>query len=301
MERRLGRGLGSLLSGSRPAPKDPSPGAKGAQEHPGGVRAIALEEIRPNPRQPRHAFDPVALEGLRKSIQAHGILQPVVVRPGQSGGFDLVAGERRWRAARLAGLKSIPALVKEGVGDEAMLELALVENVQRQDLNAMEKARGYHSLMETFAWTQRQVAEKVALERSSVANQLRLLELPEAVQVCLEEGRIGMGHARALLGLKNAEEQLALAEAAAAEGLSVREVERRVRAAGKSPVLPGARAGAVERPVWAGTMEARLRDALGTRVELVVRGPERGRIVIDYADRSTLDRLADAIAPAATI
>src|SRR5690349_1399663 len=172
MERRLGKGLGSLL---------------GEQETPRDSMELELELIQPNPFQPRKSMDAAGLEELRDSILQHGVLQPVVVRPSEGGRFQLIAGERRWRAARLAGLRRIPALVKEQVSDAGMLELALVENVQRRDLDPLERAHGYKAMMDQLALTQDAVAAKVGLKRSTVANQLRLLDLPGKAQEARSE------------------------------------------------------------------------------------------------------------------
>src|SRR5688572_14180266 len=188
MDRRLGKGLSSLLG--QPADETVA-------------RALELGDIDPNPFQPRKTMDPAGLEELRDSIAQHGVLQPVVVRKN-GGRYQLVSGERRWRAARLAGLDRIPAVVREDVTDEQMLELALVENLQRRDLDPIERARGFQALMETLGITQEAVAAKVGLKRATVANHLRLLELPAKVQDAVGRGLVTMGHARALLGLADA-------------------------------------------------------------------------------------------------
>ena len=290
MERRLGRGLGSLL------------GEVDVEDEKKSSNQLPIRSIRPNPFQPRQVFDAVALRELAESIKSHGVLQPVVVR-ASSVGFELIAGERRWRAAGMAGLTAIPALVRHGVSDQEMLELALVENVQRQDLNAIERARGFRAMIDALGITQDAVAGKVGLERSTVANHLRLLELPEQIQEGVSRGMISMGHARALLGLTSPVSQTKLFERIAREGLSVRQVEALARS---SPAAPPAM-GSVGRKIlvpqqgWVRELEARLRERLATKVTVANRAGFRGEIVISYYDRAGLERLADALAPIAPI
>ena len=289
MERRLGRGLGSLLS--EPSKKEPR-------------RELGLDEIKPNPFQPRKTFDARALEELQTSIQRHGVLQPVVVRVAADG-YELISGERRWRASRLAGRTSVPAVVREDVADEQMLELALVENVQRRDLDAIEKARGYRQMIEGLGLTQDQVAGMVGLQRSTVSNHLRLLELPETAQKALVNGVLSMGHARALLGLKDSRAQEALLEETVRQGLSVRAVEDRVRMlAGRTVATPtkesdgGSRASAS--PAWVQEAERRLRESLGTRVRIQGTA-NRGCLMVEYFDQDGLDRLLSQLAPKKTL
>ncbi len=188
MEKRLGRGLGSLLGTSSPA------------EAPKATSELAVDQIRPNPFQPRRHFEPSALEELAQSIRQHGLLQPIVVRAAASG-FELISGERRLRASKLAGRTTIPAIVRPNVTDKDLLELALVENVQRQDLDAIERALGFRRMQDELAMTQEAVADRVGLKRSTVANHLRLLDLPQTVQEGIAKGLISMGHARALLAV----------------------------------------------------------------------------------------------------
>lgn len=288
MERRLGRGLGSLL------------GSSGVSEDQKKAQELPLESIRPNPFQPRKTFDPVALDELADSIRRHGVLQPIVVRPmaGDDGQYEIIAGERRWRASRLAGLRAIPAVVRAEVRDEQLLELALVENLQRKDLDAIERATGYQQMIRALGITQEQVAEKVGLQRATVANHLRLLELPGAAQEAVRRELISMGHARALLGMPDAGGVLALVERIAREDLSVRDVERIVRevARGKKgnaavltplgPVAP-----------WVRELEERMRQHLGTKVHLRNNAGYRGQIVVEYFNRADLDRLCQVLAP----
>lgn len=286
-ERRLGRGLGSLLG------PEPEPEAEGPRSE------IPIDRIRPNPHQPRVHFDPAALEELRDSIRRHGILQPLVVRPAADG-YHLVAGERRWRAAKLAGLSTVPAVVRTDIGDDQLLELALVENVQREDLDAIEKARGYRRMIEALGLTQEQVAEKVGLRRATVANHLRLLDLPPEAQEAVSRGLISMGHARALIGRPRAE-VLDLVERIATRGLSVREVEAQVRAGRPASEGKGLAPEPASRPPWLVELEGRLRARLGAKVRLIDRGAYRGQIQIDFQDRTELERLMDLLAPKRTV
>jgi len=279
MERRLGRGLGSLLS-SEPAPTEPR-------------AEIAVSQIRPNPFQPRKVFAPAALEELQESIRVHGVLQPVVLR-ARGGAYELIAGERRWRAAKAVGLTAIPAVVRENVADEAMLELALIENLQRADLDPIEKAKGFQQLVDR-GLSQEQVAARVGFQRSTVANFLRLLELSEPVQAAVTAGLLSMGHARALLGLPDRKRQEELCALAVRQGLSVREIERRVRellgrSEKSSAVVPAS-------PPWVRDMESRIRSHLGTKVQVRNGEGYRGQIVIQYHGREDLDRLYDMLAP----
>lgn len=291
MERRLGRGLGSLLGDSVATPDAAEPARRD------GPQELRLDEIRPNPQQPRTVFDPGALEELRDSIRNHGILQPVVVRRTDRG-YELIAGERRWRGARLAGLERIPAIIREDVDDGTLLELALVENVQRRDLDAMEKARGYQNLVEALGLTQEQVAQKVGLKRSTVANHLRLLELPEKAQQAVQEGLVTMGHARALLGLADETRILTILAQVVREGLSVRQTEQLVRDAAQ-PQEAGEEPETTLQPAapWLVDFQDRMREHLGTKVEVRNGKDYRGQITIRYFGREDLDRLMGILAP----
>lgn len=260
---------------------------------------LSLTEIRPNPFQPRRVFDPTGLEELRDSIRNHGLLQPVVVRRVEDG-FQLISGERRWRATRLAGLSKIPAIVRDQVDDDEMLELALVENVQRRDLNAIERALAFKEMMVRLDATQQEVSDKVGLKRSTVANLLRLLDLPEPIQEMVSDERLSMGHGRALLGTQDAENALKLAREALELGHSVRELERRIRDLAEQPAEEASAKPQVVEPVlvpWAKSMEERIRESLGTRVQLK-NGPKyRGQIVIHYYNREDLERIYEILAP----
>jgi ParB family chromosome partitioning protein len=320
VERRLGRGLGSLLGNRAPAPAASELPVVAATPASGSREEIPLDLIRPNPFQPRQVFDAAGLQELKASITNHGILQPVVVRAIDDG-FELVSGERRWRAARLAGLTAIPAVIRSGVSDDDMLELALVENVQRRDLDPIERAIGYQSMVERLGLTQEEVAQRVGLQRATVANHLRLLDLPENIRQALSGGRISMGHARALLAMEPGAEQTSLAQTIEREGLSVREVERRVRewlasretpadaakltetsATPKAdPIAPAADLPRAVQP-WARALEDRLKTALGTKVEIRVdpnsaSGVE-GQVLLHFYDRQQLELIIDRLAPA---
>jgi ParB family chromosome partitioning protein len=267
--RGLGRGLDALLS----ATPD-----KGETLH-----QVSVNHIRPNPLQPRKAFEPAALAELARSIKASGLIQPVVVRRAASG-YELIAGERRWRAARDAGIDTIPAVVREASDVEA-LELALVENLLREDLNPMEEAEAYQRLLAEFGWTQEELGTRVGKDRTSIANTLRLFKLPDVIQQDLRDGRLTMGHARALLALTTPEEQLKLRGEILAHSWSVRATEQKVQTRRIAPG-PGRR-----RSAELVALEESLQQALLTRVKIT--GTEtRGRIEITYATLDELERLA---------
>ena len=271
-KRGLGRGLGALLS-STPTEADT-------------LLEVPVDEIEPNPNQPRKIFNSNALDELSASIKASGVIQPIIVRK-QGSGYQLVAGERRWRAARQAGLPRVPAIVRE-VTDAESLELALVENLLREDLNPMEEAEAYDKLLARFGWTQEELSQRVGKERSSIANALRLLRLPPPIQDDLRAGRLTMGHARALLALTIASEQLKLRDEILTHEWSVRATEDTVRSttAGRPP-RPKQRRRSAEMTA----LEEALQRALMTRVKIV--GSDRqGRIEVAYADADELERLA---------
>jgi len=273
--RALGRGLGALIPGA---------GEEGAGE----IREIALGLIEPNREQPRTRFDDESLRELAESVKLHGIVQPVVVRHLPTGGFGVVVGERRLRAAKLAGLETLPAIVRE-VDERGGLEIALVENLQREDLNPIDEARGYEALVEISGETQAEVAGRVGKDRSTVANALRLLELPAEVQEMLSAGALSAGHGRALLGLRSEADQAALAARTVQEGLSVRQVEALAR--GKAKRRKAARAARNADPVvreW----EEKLQRVLGTLVRIERMGTE-GTIRIEYYSDEDLERILD--------
>lgn len=307
MERRLGRGLGSLLAGGS-TEEIAAPAVAAAPVQPGSTPQIPIDAIEVNPYQPRQIFDPAGVEELVQSIRQHGLLQPIVVRPHGSG-YQLISGERRLRAFRSLGKSAIPATIREGVTDQELLELALVENVQRKDLDPVERAQGFRRMMEQLHLTQEQVADKVGLQRSTVANQLRLLELPENVRQALAKGLIQMGHARALLGAKSEADQLALLERTVREDLSVRSVEDAVRQGNKpagtaaghpADAATNAKTLTPQAP-WVRDLENRMREHLATKVQLKNGPGYRGQIVIDYYQREDLERLMAILAPKPTV
>lgn len=277
--RRLGRGLGGLLQSTVPEPSADE--IKAADELP-------VEAIRANPYQPRRHFDPEALEELKASIQEHGLLQPIVVRKGPTGGYEIVAGERRFRASKLLGKTMVKAIVRE-VDDAGMQTLALVENLQRADLNPLEKARALKAMMSAQGLTQEGVAARVGKDRTTVANLLRLLELPEDVRVLLEEGRLTAGQAKAILQIPGDPKRIQAAHLAVEKGWSSREIERFAR------LTPGAkRRTAKPADPFLRDIEERLRRALSAAVRLRGRG-KGGTIEIDYADPVQLDALLDRL------
>ncbi len=290
--RGLGRGLGALFPADR---KVASP----ADGRDGQLAQIPLDSITPNARQPRRQFDEESLTLLAQSIAAHGLLAPIMVRHNQDdpSRFEIIAGERRWRAARLAGLSVIAAIVREAHAGEA-IELALLENVQRTDLNAIEEAAGYRQLIEEHGYTQDALAQRIGKSRPAVANTLRLLTLPDPVQALVRDGKLSAGHARALAGLAHGRAKQ-LADEVARQGLSVRDLERKIAAgdsaSSKRPTpIPTAR----ERlsPEMADA-ENRLRFALATRVSLHPRQSGGGTIEVHYADDGELTRILERVAP----
>jgi ParB family chromosome partitioning protein len=287
----LGRGLGALIPGASPARAPEPPPAASAP--PNGPAEIPVDRIRPNPEQPRRRFDPAELERLAASIRQHGVLQPVVVRAVDDGGYELVVGERRWRAAQVAGLPRLPAVIAD-VAPRERLELALVENVQRHDLNPIELALAFRALAESGA-TQEEIGTRVGLERSTIANHLRLLELPREMQGDVESGSLSVGHAKAILAVGSPERRRALRDRIVREALSVRQSEELARALG-APTRPSRsrRTGLrVLDPDLASLVDA-LRSRLQTQVRLVG-DASRGRIEIGYVGAGELQRLVDRI------
>jgi ParB family chromosome partitioning protein len=270
-ERKLGRGLDSLLGEAR---------ANEGEE----VLSLPLDKIHASPHQPRHEFDEAALAELAASIRANGVLQPIIVRPGALG-YEIVAGERRVRAARNAGLAAVPAIVRR-YSDEETLVLSLVENIQRADLNAIDRALAYRRLVSHLKITQEEIARRLGLDPSSVSNLIRLLELPTEVQDLVRGGALSMGHARALLGLSDDVDRLRVAERVVREELSVRAVENLVR---EGPEAPKRRT-APRKPPQIMALESELRAALGTKVQIQDRRG-KGRILIEYFSPEEFDRL----------
>ena len=273
----LGRGLDALLGGGNKARGD------------GELSELSVRTLRPGKYQPRTHMDQAALAELAESIRVRGILQPVVVRPVDDGGYEILAGERRWRAAQLAGLERIPALVRD-VPDDAALGIGLIENIQREDLNPIEEAAGLKRLIDEFRLTHDETAKAVGRSRSAVTNLLRLLELAKSVQDMLLDGRLDMGHARALLGVGKAK-QVELAEQVAHRGLSVRETERLVQHAGAAPKA-GARPARPRPDADTRRLEEELSEAVGATVSVKARKGGRGSLVIEYASLEQLDGIA---------
>lgn len=293
----LGKGLSSLIPVSiARAPALPQPTSKPTEstQRPFELK-LEISKIKPNPRQPRQTFDESALEDLANSVKTQGLLQPVVVRPSADGQYELVAGERRWRAAQRAGIHQIPAVVRD-VPDEKLLELALIENLQREDLNAIEEAEAYRILIDDLSLTQGEVAERVGKQRTTIANALRLLNLPASVQGLLRTRRISMGHARALLALEDPKAIEALAARVVAEGLSVRDVEARAKRPAGSQPRAGRPPKAIDPNVAAA--EQALQRAIGTRVRILGNG-KVGRVELHYHSAEELDRLYRLITEAA--
>lgn len=276
--RGLGRGLSALLG----EVEDIAHAVDPAQ----GVRELPIELVRRNPAQPRQSFPEAELEELAQSIRQSGVLQPILVRPapGVSGEYEIVAGERRWRAAQKAGLHTIPALVRV-LGDDQAYEIAVVENVQRADLNALEEAQAYAGLMRRMAYTQDAVANAVGKSRSHVANTLRLMQLPAPVQAMVLEGALSAGHARAILA---AADPLGLAEQIVARGLSVRDAEALGKAGGKPRKASGPRRAPKDTDTAA--LEADLEDVLGMSVDIIDRGGA-GELRVKYQTLEQLDEL----------
>ncbi len=281
----LGKGLGALI-----------PATERLEDTDATLRELPISQITPNTYQPRNHFDEEALVSLSASIQAVGVLQPILVRQTGAQEYELIAGERRWRAARRAGLQTVPAIVRP-TEDVRSLEQALVENLHREDLTPLEEAAAYQQLVEEFGHTQEEVAQRVGKSRSAVANTLRLLHLPPSIQRLLADGQISAGHARALLGTPDRVFQEELARAIVAEHLTVREVEERVREhagadAEEEPAAaePTKEPAAAVRPAALLELEGLLSDHLDTRVQISM-GAKRGRVVIDFATLEDLERL----------
>jgi ParB family chromosome partitioning protein len=301
----LGKGLGALLGGAPtgnplepPAPAAAAaPAAPAPEALPDGTRLVMVDptDLRPNPKQPRTHFDEDALQELSASIRRDGVQEPVLVRPAKGGGYELISGERRVRASIMADVKEIPAVVRD-VSDSDMLRLGLIENLQREDLNAIETAEAYQQLMEEFGLTQEQLADEVGKNRATVANTLRLLKLEPHVRTLVAEGKLSMGHARALLGAASPAQQQALANRTVRDGLSVRAVEELV--AQSRAEKQGGAAGPAKQvdPNLAG-IEDRLRRSLGTKVHLKHAPTGRGKIEIEYFSLDEFERILALLTP----
>ena len=272
----LGRGLGALLSSDRTIDLGSEPSE------------VDLESIVPGPMQPRTHFDEASLESLAESIRTHGVVQPLLVRR-RDGGFELIAGERRWRAAKLAGLTRVPVAVKD-VPDDSLLEIALIENIQRENLNPIEEAQAYKKLIETVGLTQEALASRVGRDRSYITNYLRLLRLPDDLQQLVKEGRLSTGHARTILALSHPDQQRRVARQIIDGGLSVRATEQLVqRLAEEKPARTPSAPKAVDPNVRAA--ETKLRRALGTQVKILISEQGRGKVEISFFNSQDLDRI----------
>lgn len=288
---RLGRGLASLIGETQPftvattnagaqqtAPRMPAEGEQ---------RLVSIDQVKPNPLNPRKDFRDEELAELADSIRAKGLVQPILVRrePSGSGDFQIVAGERRWRASQKAGLHQVPVIIRD-LDDKEVLELAIIENVQRADLNSIEEAAGYRDLIERFEYSQEQLSEIIGKSRSHVANTLRLLKLPDAVQVMLQQGQLSAGHARALIGRVDAED---LARMIVERGLNVREVEALVQAGAAIANGHGGARKAKDKDADTKAFEKELGDVLGLKVEIKRGSGESGNLVIKYGNFDQLE------------
>lgn len=274
----LGRGLGALIEDN------------GFDASDGGVRSLPLRRIEPNPLQPRREFDPEALQALADSISAHGVIQPLTVRETPSGYYQIIAGERRWRAARMAGLEEVPVLVVEA-DDRTVMELALIENLQREDLNPMEEAAGYRTLADDYHMTQEEIADRVGKSRAAVANSLRLLSLSDELADMVRSGKLTPGHARALLSLKDEKLRLQAAQRIIALQLSVRQAETLCRNLAKPKEVPKPQTLQVD---YISDCEKSLSRKLGRRVR-IINGKRKGHFELEFYGPEDLNRLLFAL------
>ena len=281
----LGKGLSALLP-DRPIQTPPPP-----QPQVDGIRRIPVDQIAPNPLQPRTVFQPERLAELAQSIRANGIIQPLIVRSNDDR-YELVAGERRWRAAKLAGMETVPALIQD-LADDRLLEITIIENIQREDLNPIEIAHAFDRMGRELNLSHDQIGQRTGKDRSTITNMLRLLRLPDEVQILLAERRLSMGHARALLGLPNEDLQRQLADKASSQGYSVRQVERLVKRM-TEPREPKPAEQSDPDPNTKAAL-ADLERVLGTRVRLVEKSAQRGRLEIEYYSPEDLHRIYEII------
>ena len=282
-DRGLGKGLGALL------------GDDALQSQEGGSLSLPISEVQPGLKQPRKRFDDESLADLADSIRTHGIIQPLTVRRLSSGYYQIIAGERRWRAAKLAGLHEVPAVIIEA-DDRTVMELGLIENLQREDLNPVEEARGYQVLMEEYGLTQEQVAQRVGKSRPAVANALRLLALPDAVHLLLEEGRLSAGHARAILSAPDKELQKRLAQKVVQDGLSVRQTEALAKRLAKAQdLLDEEPAPAVpDFSIYLRAAEQDLSSRFGRKVH-IINGKKKGKVELEYYNTDDLNALLELL------
>lgn len=277
----LGRGLGALLPTTNQNSSDNKE-----------VLKLNIDKVKPNPNQPRQFFDEEKLLELASSIKEHGVVQPIIVRPLKQGEYEIVAGERRWRASQRAGLNEIPAIISE-FSDAQISEIALIENIQREDLNPIEEAQAYKRLMEEFGLTQEQLSQKVGKSRSFIANTVRLLNLHPKVQAYLAQGTLSQGHSRPLLSLATAEKQLEVAERIIQANLSVRQAEELIKAVITNSLEKTPPAKPSKNPIHL-QIEEKIRGLLGTKVKIKENG-EQGKIEIDYYGPEDLQRIVDIV------
>ena len=283
LERGLGKGLGALL------------GDAALQSQEGGSLSLPIAQVEPGVKQPRKRFEESSLQDLADSIRTHGVIQPLTVRRLSSGYYQIIAGERRWRAAKLAGLSEIPAVIIEA-DDRKVMELGLIENLQREDLNPVEEANGYKTLMEEYGLTQEEVAQRVGKSRPAIANALRLLALPDVVHLLLEEGKLSAGHARAILTAPTGELQKKLAQKVIAEDLSVRQTEALAKrlAAGEKEEAPPAAAPGPDLTIYLREAEKSLATRFGRKVN-IINGKKKGKIELEYYDPEDLNTLLELL------
>lgn len=287
----LGRGLSALFGEDNLDPAMPPAGGEPVKPK-NGFRNLPLRRIEPNRAQPRRAFDETSLQELENSIRVHGVLAPITVRQGDNGYYQIVAGERRWRAARRAGLDTIPAMVIDA-DERTMMELALIENLQREDLNPVEEALGYRNLMELYGMTQEQIAETVSKSRPAIANALRLLALPEPLLEQLRSGALSAGHARALLSVEDAEGRQALADKIIAEGLSVRQAEELAKKTKKEEKTHPAADPAVTQAIR--ELENRASARVGNKVTIRHKSNNKGKVEINYYSVDELEKIIEIL------
>ena len=292
----LGRGLSALFGEDNVDPAVPPTSAEPVRPK-NGFRNLPLRRIEPNRAQPRRSFDEAALQELENSIRVHGVLAPITVRQGDNGYYQIVAGERRWRAARRAGLDTIPAMVIDA-DEQTMMELALIENLQREDLNPMEEAEGYRALIDQFGMKQETVAERVGKSRSAVANSLRLLALDETIRRMVAEGTLSSGHARAVLAVQDTEKRLAAAKTMTETGMSVRQAEAYVKKLNKptdEQEKDDAQIVKEFQPDYYAELQRKLEGSLGRRVQIDHK-KNKGKVTLEYYGDDDLERLVNALA-----
>lgn len=289
-QRGLGRGIGALFNEDITPAYENSSFLEEIQDEKTAsdkVVMLKLRDIEPNPKQPRRNFDKEKLEALSESLKTHGVIQPVLVKKNENGMYTIIAGERRWRASKLAKLSEIPCIVKD-FDEKELMEVALIENLQREDLNPIEEAEGYKSLMEKFKMTQEEVSERVGKSRSAVANALRLNKLSDKVKALVIDGSLSQGHARTILSVEDENEQLALAEKIIKEGLSVRQVEKLTSV--EKLIPPQEKPAKASDEKYYLSLEKKLSSKLGTKVKILA-GKKKSKIEIEYYSKDDLERL----------